>query len=51
MSRDEWVAARTGLLAAGKAHTRARDALSTARRELPIVELGKEYVFTGPEGQ
>jgi predicted dithiol-disulfide oxidoreductase (DUF899 family) len=51
VSQEEWVAARTELLAAEKAHTRARDALSTARRELPMVEVAKEYVFTGPDGR
>ncbi len=51
VSRDEWVAARTELLTAEKAHTRARDALSTARRELPMVEVEKAYTFTGPDGQ
>jgi predicted dithiol-disulfide oxidoreductase (DUF899 family) len=50
VSRDEWVAARIELLGAEKAHTRARDALSRRRRELPMVEVEKEYVFTGPDG-
>jgi predicted dithiol-disulfide oxidoreductase (DUF899 family) len=30
--------------------TRARDALSTKRRELPMVLVDKEYVFEGPDG-
>ena len=28
--------------------TRARDALNTKRRELPMVEIDKDYVFDGP---
>lgn len=49
VSRDEWVAARKALLAQEKAMTRARDALSTRRRELPMVKIEKAYVFEGPE--
>ncbi|MBN9101591.1 MULTISPECIES: DUF899 domain-containing protein [unclassified Pseudonocardia] len=50
VSREEWTAARTALLADEKALTRARDALNTRRRELPMVEIEKDYVFDGPEG-
>ncbi|CAN5462061.1 DUF899 domain-containing protein [soil metagenome] len=50
VSRDEWVAARKELLVEEKALTRARDALSTKRRELPMVEVEKVYAFEGPEG-
>ena len=32
------------------AMTRARDALNTKRRELPMVAVGKEYLFEGPHG-
>jgi predicted dithiol-disulfide oxidoreductase (DUF899 family) len=45
VSRDEWLAARLDLLKEEKALTRARDAVSTRRRLLPMVELDKEYVF------
>ena len=31
--------------------TRARDALNTKRRELPMVQVEKEYVFDGPGGR
>ena len=51
VSRDEWLDARKALLAKEKALTRARDALNTERRELPMVEIDKEYVFEGPDGQ
>ena len=51
VARDEWVAARTQLLDEEKAFTRARDALNTKRRELPMVEIEKEYLFEGPDGK
>jgi predicted dithiol-disulfide oxidoreductase (DUF899 family) len=44
VSREEWLAARRALLEEEKALTRARDAVSTRRRLLPMVELHKEYV-------
>ena len=49
-SRDEWRAARIALLEKEKEFTRARDALSVERRNLPMVEVDKEYVFDGPDG-
>ena len=51
VSRDEWLAARRELLAEEKEFTRRRDALNTKRRELPMVEIDKEYIFLGPDGQ
>ena len=51
VSRDEWLAARRELLAAEKEFTRQRDALNTERRKLPMVEIDKEYIFRGPDGQ
>ena len=51
VSRDEWLAARTDLLAKEKELTRQRDALSAERRRLPMVEVDKEYVFEGPDGK
>jgi predicted dithiol-disulfide oxidoreductase (DUF899 family) len=50
-SREEWLAARTALLADEKAHTRQGDALSARRRRLPMVKLTKDYIFTGPQGE
>ena len=50
-SREEWLAARKDLLAKEKAMTRARDELSTKRRNLPMVEIDKDYVFDGPDGK
>jgi predicted dithiol-disulfide oxidoreductase (DUF899 family) len=51
VSRDDWVAARKELLDKEKELTRARDALNAERRMLPMVEVDKEYAFTGPEGE
>ncbi|MYW66427.1 DUF899 domain-containing protein [Streptomyces sp. SID8379] len=51
VTRDEWRAAREELLALEKTATRARDALNTRRRELPMVEVDKLYVFEGPDGK
>lgn len=51
VSRDEWVAARTELLAREKAFTRQRDELSRARRELPWERIDKEYVFDTSAGR
>jgi predicted dithiol-disulfide oxidoreductase (DUF899 family) len=50
-TRDEWLAARTELLAKEKDLTKQRDALNTERRNLPMVEIDKDYVFEGPNGQ
>jgi predicted dithiol-disulfide oxidoreductase (DUF899 family) len=50
VSRDEWLVARKELLAKEKAFTRARDALNVERRDLPMVEIDKDYVFEGTEG-
>src|SRR3954453_1560798 len=50
-SRDEGQAARLELLQKEKEQTRARDALNIERRNLPMVEIDKEYVFDGPNGK
>ncbi|MBF5043798.1 DUF899 domain-containing protein [Aggregicoccus sp. 17bor-14] len=50
VGREAWLEARKALLAREKAFTRERDALSAARRALPMVRVGKRYVFDGPEG-
>ena len=49
-SREEWLAARTALLAREKELTRLRDELNTARRELPMVEVATAYTLEGPTG-
>jgi predicted dithiol-disulfide oxidoreductase (DUF899 family) len=51
VSHDEWLAARTAYLAQEKAFSRARDALSKNRRELPWEKVEKTYVFDGPNGR
>jgi predicted dithiol-disulfide oxidoreductase (DUF899 family) len=51
VSKSEWLAARTALLAKEKAFTRERDALSEARRALPWVKIAKDYVFDGRNGK
>jgi predicted dithiol-disulfide oxidoreductase (DUF899 family) len=50
VSREHWRAARIALLEQEKALTKARDALNVRRRELPMVEIDKSYVFEGPDG-
>ena len=51
VSRDEWLSARKALLAREKEALRAKDALNTERRNLPMVKIDKEYAFEGPEGR
>jgi len=50
VSRDEWLAARTALLAKEKEFTQLRDRLSTERRALPWVKVEKAYRFDTTEG-
>jgi predicted dithiol-disulfide oxidoreductase (DUF899 family) len=50
-TREEWLAARTELLAKEKELTRQHDALSTERRNLPMVEITTDYQFDGPDGR
>jgi predicted dithiol-disulfide oxidoreductase (DUF899 family) len=50
VSREEWLEARTALVAKEKAFTRARDQLGAERRALPWVKIEKDYIFDGPSG-
>jgi len=50
VSRAEWQAARGELLQREKEHTRVADELARQRRELPWVEIEKEYRFDTDEG-
>jgi predicted dithiol-disulfide oxidoreductase (DUF899 family) len=50
VSREEWTAARKELLTSEKEALRAKDALNTRRRQLPMVKVDKEYRFDGPDG-
>lgn len=51
VSREEWLAARQALLDEEKAFTRARDALSQRRRDLPWVKVDKDYLFDTETGK
>jgi predicted dithiol-disulfide oxidoreductase (DUF899 family) len=51
VSREQWLDARRELLAREKELTKQRDALNADRRRLPMVRVGKEYVFEGPDGR
>ncbi|MFZ0988225.1 MAG: DUF899 family protein, partial [Xanthobacteraceae bacterium] len=51
VSHDEWIAARKAYLAEEKVFSRARDALSRKRRELPWEKVYKNYVFDTPAGK
>ena len=48
VSHEEWLAARKQLLAREEI-TRHRDEVNAERRQLPMVEITKGYVFEGPE--
>jgi predicted dithiol-disulfide oxidoreductase (DUF899 family) len=50
VTREEWLAQRKELLVREKELTKQRDVLNADRRNLPMVELDKEYVFDGPNG-
>lgn len=51
VSREEWLTARKALLAKELAMTHELDALRAERRQMPWVEVSKQYVFEGPEGE
>jgi predicted dithiol-disulfide oxidoreductase (DUF899 family) len=51
VSPTEWQVAHENLLAKEKEATRARDALAAERRRLPMVQIDKDYVFDGPDGE
>jgi predicted dithiol-disulfide oxidoreductase (DUF899 family) len=50
VSRDEWLAARLGLLKEEKELTRRSDKLARQRQELPWIRIDKEYRFDTDEG-
>ena len=50
VNRDDWLAERKALLEREKAFTRERDALTEARRALPMVAIDKAYVFESEDG-
>src|SRR5262245_39026554 len=51
VSRQDWLEARTALLAKEKALTREHDELARLRRELPWTKVEKTYTFDAPEGK
>jgi predicted dithiol-disulfide oxidoreductase (DUF899 family) len=50
-SREEWLAAREQLLAREKEYTKLGDDIARQRRELPWVQVEKEYRFDTDEGE
>jgi predicted dithiol-disulfide oxidoreductase (DUF899 family) len=50
-TREEWLAARTTLLAEEKEHFRRGDELARQRQQLPWVPVSKEYVFDTEHGR
>lgn len=51
VSRDEWIAERTALLAREKELTRLGDRIAQARRALPWVRIDKGYTFDTHQGR
>jgi predicted dithiol-disulfide oxidoreductase (DUF899 family) len=51
VTQDEWLEARKALLVKEKEFTQLRDQLTADRRRLPMVEIGKDYRFVGPDGK
>jgi predicted dithiol-disulfide oxidoreductase (DUF899 family) len=51
VSRDQWLAARLGLLKEEKELTRRSDELARRRQELPWVRIDEEYRFDTDEGR
>jgi len=49
-TREQWLAARSELLAAEKEHTRVGDDLARRRRELPWVRIDKQYALQTEHG-
>src|SRR6266576_7307182 len=49
-TRKAWLAARKELLAKEKDLTRLRDELNAERRDLPVAEIEKDYIFDGSHG-
>jgi predicted dithiol-disulfide oxidoreductase (DUF899 family) len=48
---DVWNAARERMLVKEKSMMRAHDTLAAERRRMPWMEVGKAYVFEGPNGK
>ena len=50
VTKTEWEKARKTLLESEKNHTRAQDALALRRRELPWLQLERDYLFSTEHG-
>src|SRR5439155_5948856 len=50
-TREEWLVARTALLADEKDLTRRSDLLARKRQALPWVPVGKDYSFEAEDGR
>ena len=50
VSREGWLDERKKLLVREKELTKHRDRINAERRRLPMVKIGKDYVFDGPNG-
>src|SRR5262245_19478399 len=51
VSERQWQTARRKLLVTENALTRKHDALAAERRRMPMVKIGKPFVFEGPDGK
>jgi predicted dithiol-disulfide oxidoreductase (DUF899 family) len=51
VDRREWLEARRALLVKEKAHTRAKDALTKERHDLPWMRVDKRYAFETKDGR
>ena len=51
VTREEWLEARKALLAKEKAFTRERDALTEARKAMPLEKVAPGYMFEGRAGK
>jgi predicted dithiol-disulfide oxidoreductase (DUF899 family) len=51
VSPEQWLTARKELLARETELVRATEAVAAARSSLPAVEIDREYVFEGPDGE
>ncbi len=51
VTRNEWLTARKAFLDKEKEFTHMRDAVNKARRELPMVQIDKNYTFENANGK
>lgn len=51
VSREEWLTQRKKLLREEKEFSKHLEEISMKRRELPMVEIKKDYTFDGPNGK